>query len=97
MAKTIKDTSLNTPDVFARIHKVIGQCQGVERMLKDEKSCEAVLLQINDAKSALHRIGQLLLERHIAAQINDSARSRNAADDATSKTSLAIDYFCRMK
>ena len=97
MAKTIKDIALDTPDVNARIHKVIGQCQGVERMLKEGKSCESILLQVNAAKSALHRVGQLLLERHIATQISECARTRAAAEETAEKTATAIDYFCRMK
>ncbi|MBQ9693703.1 MAG: metal-sensing transcriptional repressor [Kiritimatiellae bacterium] len=97
MARSKKNSELNTPDVYARIHKVIGQCQGIERMLDDGKSCETILLQINAAKSALHRMGQLLLERHLAVQITEGAQKADSGEAVIKKVSLAVDYFCRMK
>lgn len=97
MAKAKSQTEFNTSDVYTRIHKVVGQCNGIERMIKEGAPCETLLLQINAAKSALHRIGQVLLERTIAKQIHEGMRTKSAANEAVEKTSVAIDYFCRMK
>ena len=92
-----EEGTITSKDVFSRIHKVIGQCQGIERMLQDGKSCEMILLQVNAAKSALHGVGQLLLERHLALQIDEGLKKGLSADKIIKKTDLAVDYFCRMK
>lgn len=97
MANELKETELNTADVRTRLHKVKGQCDGVERMIEEGKPCEEILMQVNAAKSALHRLGQVLLERTLEKELQECAHSKAAAKAASKKTALAIDYFCRMK
>ena len=48
-----------------RLRKVIGQLNAVEKMIDKDVPCEDVLIQINAAKSALHKIGQIVLEGHL--------------------------------
>lgn len=48
-----------------RLRKVIGQLNAVEKMIDKDVPCEDVLIQINAAKSALHKTGQIVLEGHL--------------------------------
>ena len=43
-----------------RMKKIIGQVQAIDRMLDEDIPCEDVLAQINAAKSALHKVGQIV-------------------------------------
>ena len=54
-------------------------------MVDEDVPCEDVLAQINAAKSALHKCGQVVLEGHIQHCVRDGIEHGDA--DKTSKAS----------
>jgi len=48
-----------------RINRVIGQAQGIARMMDEDKYCVDILTQIAAVRSALDGIGVELLTQHI--------------------------------
>ena len=44
-----------------RLNRIIGQINAINRMIDDGTACEDILIQINAAKSALHKAGQMVL------------------------------------
>ena len=49
-----------------RLNRVQGQIAAIKRMVADDDAkCEDIMIQINAADSALHRIGLLILEGHL--------------------------------
>lgn len=78
-----------------RIHKAAGQCNAIERMLDSEATCEQILTQVNAAKSALHRIGQMLLEAHLHHCAREGVANGNVAE-TFANLSQTIEYFCRI-
>ncbi len=48
-----------------RLKKIAGQVAAVDRMIDQDIPCEDILIQINAIKSALHSVGQIVLEGHI--------------------------------
>lgn len=53
---------MDAENLHRRLKKIIGQIQAIDRMVDEDIPCEDVLAQINAAKSALHRVGQVVLE-----------------------------------
>lgn len=53
---------MDAENLHRRLKKIIGQIQAIDRMVDEDVPCEDVLSQINAAKSALHRCGQVVLE-----------------------------------
>ena len=45
--------------------------QAIERMVDEDVPCEDILAQINAVKSALHKVGQVVLEGHIQHCVRD--------------------------
>lgn len=45
-----------------RLNRIIGQINAINRMIDDGTACEDILIQINAAKSALHKAGQWYLK-----------------------------------
>lgn len=78
-----------------RIHKAAGQCSAIERMLDSDATCEQILTQVNAAKSALHRIGQMLLTAHLNYCAHEGVAKGNATE-TFNDLSRAIEYFCRI-
>lgn len=56
---------MDADNLHRRLKKIIGQVQAIDRMVDEDVPCEDVLSQINAAKSALHKCGQVVLEGHI--------------------------------
>ena len=56
---------MDADNLHRRLKKIIGQVQAIDRMVDEDVPREDVLSQINAAKSALHKCGQVVLEGHI--------------------------------
>lgn len=52
--------------LVARLNRVQGQIGAIRRMIEDDAAkCEDIMIQINAADAALHRIGLVVLEGHL--------------------------------
>ena len=89
-------TNANAASKHARLKKIIGQVQAVDRMIDEDIPCEDVLAQINACKSALHRVGQMVLEGHIQHCVRDGIQHGDA-DATIKKFTKAVERFANMK
>lgn len=80
-----------------RLKLVSGQLNGINKMIEDNASCTDVLIQLNAAKSALHKIGQIVLESHINHCVRESIeRDVSELDMTLGELAQAIEHFGRM-
>ena len=86
---------MDADNLHRRLKKIIGQVQAIDRMVDEDVPCEDVLAQINAAKSALHRVGQVVLEGHIKHCVRDGIEHGDA-DKTISEFAKAIEHFSRM-
>ena len=63
---------LKKEDVIKRMNKIIGQLNGVRRMIDEDRDCPDVLLQIASARSALGKLGLMITEDHMGHCISES-------------------------
>ena len=49
-------------NLHRRLAKIAGQVNAIDKMIEEDVPCEDILSQINAAKSALHKCGQIVLE-----------------------------------
>ena len=52
---------MDSDNLHRRLRKIIGQVQAIDRMIDEDIPCEDILSQINAAKSALPKAGQVVL------------------------------------
>ena len=64
---------------ITRLHKVIGQLEGVEKMIVARRYCPQIVQQITSASSALHALKIEIMKTHLNECLNESARSGNYA------------------
>ena len=62
---------MDADNLHRRLRKIIGQVQAIDRMVDEDVPCEDILAQINAAKSALHKAGQVVLEGHLQHCVRD--------------------------
>jgi len=60
---------------LGRLRRIVGQIQGVQRMVEEEKYCVDILLQISAVQGALEQVSKILMTRHIETCVQDSLRA----------------------
>ena len=48
-----------------RIRKIVGQLNGVERMLDESRDCPEILTQLVSARKAIKSLSETLIDRHL--------------------------------
>ena len=86
---------MDADNLHRRIKKIIGQLNAIDRMVDEDVPCEEMLMQINAAKSALHKVGQVVLEGHLNHCVRDGIEHGDA-DRTISEFAKAIEHFSRM-
>ncbi|WDV44696.1 metal-sensing transcriptional repressor [Clostridiaceae bacterium M8S5] len=90
------DTCKNCRKINNRINKIIGQLNAVNKMVGSEDvSCEEILIQLNAVKSAVHKVGQVILENHLKHCVNLGLKNGDG-DEILVTFSKAIEQFSRM-
>ncbi|MBE0446876.1 MAG: metal-sensitive transcriptional regulator [Actinobacteria bacterium] len=51
--------------ILSRLKRIEGQLRGIQRMVKDDKYCVDILVQISSVLGATQRVGLILLDDHI--------------------------------
>ena len=86
---------MDADNLHRRLKKIIGQVQAIDRMVDEDVPCEDVLSQINAAKSALHKCGQVVLEGHIQQCVRDGIQHGDA-DKTIESFTKAVERFSNM-
>ena len=73
MGHTIKQK----PKLLARVRRMRGQVEAVERALEQEKGCAAVLHLVVAARGAMNSLMAEIIEDHIREHVVDPARERS--------------------
>jgi len=74
MAHTIK----NKTKLIARIRRIKGQVEAVERALEAEIGCADVLMLVASLRGAIHGFSAEVMEDHIRLHVADPATDKNA-------------------
>lgn len=61
----MKKQQTTEQNLKSRLHKIVGQLQGIDKMLDKGASSEEILVQLNAARSALLSCGKIVLEGHL--------------------------------
>ncbi len=59
---------------IARVRKIVGQLEGIEKMIKDRRYCPQILQQIKAATAALNSLKIEILKKHFTKCLAESAR-----------------------
>jgi len=87
---------MDADNLHRRLKKIVGQVQAIDRMVDEDIPCEDILSQINAAKSALHKVGQVVLEGHIQHCVRDGI-THGDPDKTIESFTKAVERFANMK
>ena len=86
---------MDAPNLHRRMKKIMGQLNAIDKMIDEDVPCEDILIQINAEKSALHKVGQVVLEGHLNHCVRDGIEHGDA-DKTIAEFAKAIEHFSRM-
>ena len=86
---------MDADNLHRRLAKIMGQLKAIDRMIDEDIPCEDILTQISSAKSALNKVGQVVLEGHIDHCVRDAVAE---GDEQKIKSfAKAIERFANMQ
>lgn len=62
-----------------RIHRIIGQLNGVEKMLDENRYCGDILIQVSAIESALQSVGCIILKEHLETCVREKVKMDDPA------------------
>ncbi len=86
---------MDAPNLHRRLKKIIGQVNAIDKMVEEDVPCEDVLSQLNAAKSALNKCGQIVLEGHIQHCIRDAFEKGD--ENEIQNFTKALERFANMQ
>lgn len=83
--------------LVARLNRVQGQIGAIRRMIEDDAAkCEDIMIQINAADAALHRIGLVVLEGHLGHCVRRGIEE-GKADEAIENFKDSLEQYVGIK
>ena len=86
---------MDADNIHRRMNKIAGQLNAIDKMIDEDIPCEDILMQINAAKSALHKVGQIVLEGHLNHCVRDGLEHGDA-EKTIAEFAKAVEHFARM-
>ena len=86
---------MDADNLHRRLSKITGQIKAIDKMVDENVPCEEMLIQINAAKSALHKVGQVVLEGHLNHCVREGIEHGDA-DQTIKDFAKAVEHFSRM-
>jgi DNA-binding FrmR family transcriptional regulator len=86
---------MNSDSLHKRLSRITGQIKAIDKMIDEDIPCEAVLIQINAAKKALHKVGQIVLEGHLHHCVRTGIKHGDS-DKTIAVFVKAIEQFSRI-
>ncbi len=61
--------------LIKRLNRIEGQVKGIQKMVEEERSCVDILVQISAIRSAINKVGNIILENHIKGCVSNSIKN----------------------
>ena len=86
---------MDMDNLHNRLKRVDGQIKAIDRMIEQDIPCEDIIIQINAAKTALHKISQVVLEGLLNHCVKDGIEHGDA-EKTIADFAKALEYFSRL-
>lgn len=81
--------------IYIDVSKIIGQVNAIDRMIDEDIPCEQILMQVNASKSALHKVGHIIVEGHLEHCVKQTMENGDL-DDALGDINSILEYYSRI-
>lgn len=81
-----------TKAILNRLSRIEGHIRSVKTMVEEERDCADILIQIAAVRSAVNRVGQVVLEDHVESCLLEAAAD-GSADEVWSDLQKAFKVY----
>ncbi len=67
-----------TKALKARVRKIVGQLNGIEKMIETERDCAEILTQLVSARKALKSLSEKIIHSHLHHCIDEAQKPEEA-------------------
>ena len=80
--------------IIKRLKRIEGQVKGIQKMVEEERYCVDILTQISAIRSAINKVGSIILENYMKGCVSQSIKQGDSEEmiDELMKT---IDKFVK--
>lgn len=76
MERRLSEKSKSDKDaILKRLRRIEGQVKGIQKMVDNDKYCVDILIQIAAIRSAIDKVGGIILENHMNSCVRDTLGS----------------------
>lgn len=86
---------MDSENLHRRLKKISGQIAAIDRMIDEDVPCEDIIVQVNAVKSAVHKVGQIIMEGHIQHCVRDGIEHGDAEKTIAEFTKV-IEQFSKI-
>ena len=86
---------MDAKNLHQSLNRIKGLINAIDRMVDQDVPCEDILIQVNAAKSAMHKVGQIILEGHLNHCVKDGIEHGDA-EKTIADFARAVEYFARL-
>ncbi len=80
--------------IVKRLKRIEGQVKGIQNMVEDERYCIDILTQISAIRSAINKVGNIILENHIKGCVANSIK-QDQSEEMIEELMKTIDKFTK--
>ena len=75
--ETTEDCSKHKGDIIRRLKRIEGQVRGIQKMMEEDQGCTEILTQVAAIRSAINKVGSVVLEKYSKNCIIDPLTSED--------------------
>jgi DNA-binding FrmR family transcriptional regulator len=90
----LDNKEISKEDILNRMKKIEGQAKGIQKMIGEDKCCGDIMVQISAIRSAINRVGGLIMDRYIKECLKESLKN-NTEDESIEEVIETIVKYVR--
>ena len=75
--KKTERTDEEKKNLITRLNRVIGQLNGIKKMIEEDRYCDDILIQLSASDKSIKAIANIVLERHMHSCLIDNIKNDN--------------------
>jgi DNA-binding FrmR family transcriptional regulator len=87
---------MDAPALHKRVNRIMGQIKAIDKMIDEDIPCEDILIQVIAVKSAIHKVGQVILEGHLHHCVREGLEHGDA-ERTIAGFAKAVEHFSRIR
>lgn len=75
--KTKERTEAEKKTICTRINKIVGQMNGIKKMVEDNRYCDDILIQLSAIDKSIKSLANIILENHMHSCLIENVQQGN--------------------